>query len=427
MTPVRTPLVSPVGRCYPVPDVKRMHRSAPVLRLAFWAVLAFFGASLQPRCAEPATSGAPPARKPANVPGGEIFDQPTVLDFRFLLAKTNLAALRDHPREYAPVTVVVNGQSFTNVGVKLKGAAGSFRSVDDHPALTLHFSKWAAGRRLFGLRRLHLNNSVQDESRMNEYLASELFRAAGVPTPRVAWAKVHINDRDMGLYVLKEAFETEFLRLSFGSSSGNLYDGGFVRDIDQDLERDSGTGPNDHADLKRLLAAVREPDLTNRWERLQKVLDVDRFVTYAALSVMLVDWDGYPLNRNNYRIYFRPEDGRAVFMPHGMDQLFQRSYLELDANWNGCVAWGLFDTPQGQKLYQERCRQVFTNVFRLERMTNTIAKLTDTLKTVDAEMVRRGNWFSDQVESRYRVLRREEWLKPLVATGGATNRAAAKP
>lgn len=427
MTRVFAPLVSPVRRCYAAREVKRTHRLPAVLRLAFWAILALFGASLQPRCAEPAGGGAPAPRKPANVPGGEIFEEPTVLDFRFLLAKTNLTALRNHPREYAPVTVVVNGQTFTNVGVKLKGAAGSYRSVDDHPALTLHFSKWAAGRRLFGLRRLHLNNSVQDESRMNEYLASELFRAAGVPTPRVAWATVHINDRDLGVYVLKEAFETEFLRFSFGSSSGNLYDGGFVRDIDQELERDSGTGPNDHADLKRLLAAVREPDLTNRWERLQKVLDVDRFVTYAALSVMVVDWDGYPLNRNNYRIYFRPEDGRAVFMPHGMDQLFQRSYLELDANWNGCVAWGLFDTPQGQKLYQERCRQVFTNVFRLERMTNTIAKLTDTLKAVDPEFVRRGNWFSDQVESRYRVLRREEWLKPLAAAAGATNRAAAKP
>ena len=45
---------------------------------------------------------------------------------------------------------------------------------------------------------------------MNEYIASDLFRAAGVPTPRVAWATVRINDRKLGLYVLKEAFETEF-------------------------------------------------------------------------------------------------------------------------------------------------------------------------------------------------------------------------
>lgn len=350
--------------------------------------------------------------KPALVPGGEIFDQPTVLDFQIQLGRTNLDALREHAREYTAATVTVNGQTFTNVALKLKGAAGSFRPVDDRPAMTLHFGKWVQGRRLFGLRRLHLNNSVQDGSYLNEYLGSELFRAAGVPTPRVAWATVRLNDRPLGLYVLKEAFETEFLRIFFGGAEGNLYDGGFVRDIDQELERDSGSGPDDHADLKKLLAASQVQNLSERWERLQAVLDVDKFTTYAALSVMLVDWDGYPLNRNNYRVYFRPSDGRAVFMPHGMDQLFQRSYLELDAGWSGLLAWSLFDTPPGQKLYEARCREVFTNVFRLERITNLIARATAVLATVEPDITNRADSLTYQVESRFRVLRRDSLLKP---------------
>jgi len=350
--------------------------------------------------------------KPSAVPGGEIFDEPTVLDFRLQLNKTNLTALRDNPREYTLATVVVNTQPFTNVGVKLKGLAGSFRPVDDRPALTLHFSKWAPGRRLFGLRRLHLNNSVQDESRVSEYLGSGLFRAAGVPTPRVAWATVQINDRALGLYVLKEAFETEFLRLFFGSEQGNLYDGGFLQDIDRDLELESGNGPDDRSDLKALLAAVQERSLAKRWDRLQAVLDVDRFATFAALSVMTADWDGYPLNRNNYRIYFRPGDGRAVFMPHGMDQLFQRSHMELDSGWSGCVAWALFDTPQGRELYEGRCRQLFTNVFRLEYLTNTISSATTLIRPVDPQTARAAEWFADQVTTRHRVLRRDGLLKP---------------
>jgi hypothetical protein len=380
--------------------------------------------------AEPIAPTAPPSPKPAVVPGGEIFEEPTVLDFQLQLARTNFAALRERPREYVPVTVVVNGQGFTNVGVKLKGAAGSFRPVDDRPALTLSFSRWAAGRRLFGLRRLHLNNSVQDHSRLNEYLGSELFRAAGIPTPRVAWATVRINDRPLGLYVLKEAFEVEFLRLYFGSAAGNLYDGGFVRDIDGDLVKESGLGPDDRADLKALLAAVHESDAARRWERLQQVLDVDRFATYAALSVMLADWDGYPLNRNNYRIYFRPGDRRAVFLPHGMDQLFQRNYLELDSNWAGCVAWGVFGTPPGQQLYQERCRKVFAEVFRLERMTNTIARAVKVLKTVEPGIADSARWLADQVESRHRTLAREKWLQPAsppAVSGSATPSTAAGP
>ncbi|MBM3879761.1 MAG: hypothetical protein FJ387_08580 [Verrucomicrobia bacterium] len=379
--------------------------------------------------ASPQPTPAPPpfGLKPSRVPGGEIFDAPTVLDFHVQLGKTNLEALRHQPREYTPATVVVNGQAFTNVAVKLKGAAGSFRYVDDQPALTVHFSKWVDGRRVFGLRRLHLNNSVQDPSFMNEYIGSELYRAAGVPTPRVAWATVRLNERPLGLYVLKEAFEKEFLRTFFGGADGNLYDGGFVRDIDQDLERESGEGPTDGSDLKTLVDAAREPDLPRRWERLQEVLDVDRFIAYAALSALLVDWDGYPLNRNNYRVYFQPEDGRAVFLPHGMDQLFQRSYLELDPGWGSLLGWSLFTIPAAQQRYEDRCRELYTNVFRLDTITNLIARLAHTLRPVQPDIEPRAETLEYQVKARFRNLRCEEILKPLQPVKPPNPTSAATP
>lgn len=350
--------------------------------------------------------------RPGTTPGGEIFDEPTVLDFHLKFTRANFRALRENAREYTETTVVVNGQSYTNVGVKLKGAAGSFRGVDDRPAMTLHFSKWVKGRRVFGIRRLHLNNSVQDPAYLNEYVGGTLFRDAGVPTPRSAWARVRLGDRDLGLYVLKEAFEEEFLQTFFGSSDGNLYDGGFVRDVDQELELESGYGAKDHSDLKALAMAAREQDESKRWTRLNELMDADRFATYAALSVMLVDWDGYALNRNNYRVYFRPDDGRAVFLPHGMDQLFQRSYLELDNGWTGLVAWSLLETTEGRKLYEERCRQVYTNIFRFERMTNLITHAAAALRPVEPDIDRRADDLIYQIQSRLRVLRRDPLLKP---------------
>jgi spore coat protein CotH len=347
-----------------------------------------------------------------SVPGSALFDEPTVLDFQVRLAATNLQALRDHPRDYARATVLVNGAEFQGVGVRLKGSVGSYRPVDDYPALTLNFSKWSKGQRLFGLRRLHLNNSVQDDSRMNEYIASGLFRQAGVPTPRVAWATVRLNNRKLGLYVLKEGFAPEFLQIFFGSAKGNLYDGGFKQDIDRSLAKESGAGPDDRSDLRAIYSAIEDKDVTNRWAKLNQLVDVDLFVTYAALSVMLVDWDGYALGQNNYRVYFRPSDGRAVFLPHGMDQLFQRSNYDLDAGWSGSVASAIFDTPQGQALYRERCRQVFTNVFKLEQMTNTIARLTGILQQADTNVVSSASDLSWRIQRRFRELRHDELLKP---------------
>jgi spore coat protein CotH len=367
-----------------------------------------------PRAASPTPPVAPPAgaRKGKPLPGAEIFNQPTLLAFRIELSPEALNALRREPRRYAAATVTVDGRVFTNVAIHLKGAAGSFRGVDDRPALTVCFNKFVAGRKLFGLRKIHLNNSVQDDSFMNEYVASDLFRAADVPTPRVAFSTVEFDTRKLGLYVLKEGFSEDFLKCHFKRTDGNLYDGGFLQDVDQPLELDEGKGVRDRSDLKALTAAANEPNRAKRWERLQQTLDVDRFVAYAAVSVMLGDWDGYLLNRNNYRVYFNPADGRAVFLPHGLDQMFQRTDMDVFPGFNGLVAQGLFDTPEGRQLYEERFRALFFDVFRFERMTNAMARVAEVLRPVQPDIDQRASSLRHRIAARIRFLGREPLLKP---------------
>jgi spore coat protein CotH len=51
-------------------------------------------------------------------------------------------------------TVVEDGKTYTNVSIRLKGAAGSFRPVDQNPGLTLNFDKEADGQRFHGLQKL---------------------------------------------------------------------------------------------------------------------------------------------------------------------------------------------------------------------------------------------------------------------------------
>ena len=353
------------------------------------------------------------AAAPTNSPpaGAAIFDRPTLVRCRVQLAENSLNSLRSSPREYASGTITLDGQTFTNVGIHLKGAAGSFRQVDDRPALTVSFNKFESGGRWKGLRKIHLNNSVQDPSYMNEYLASELFRSASVPTPRVAFATVELNGRKLGLYVLKEGFTQDFLSTFFPRTDGNLYDGEFIRDVDQPLKRDEGKGPLNRADLKALAQAAREPDGTRRWEKLQRCLDVDRFITMAALDIMLVDWDGYPLNRNNYRIYFMPPENRAVFIPHGMDQLFQRDGMQISPGWNGLVASALLNTPEGRRRYQERFQSLFFSHFSMQRMTNTLSRLTDLLRPVQPDIEARASKLYGQIAARMDYLERQPLIE----------------
>src|SRR5947208_1017473 len=165
-------------------------------------------------------------------PGADIFrTNAAVLRFKIEIAEADLESLRREPRKFVSATVREGEGFYTNVAVHLKGAAGSFRSIDDKAALTLSFGKFVPNQRFHGLQKIHLNNSVQDPSFSTEYICGDMFHAAGVPAPRVTNARVWLNGRDLGFYVLIEGFTRDFLGRYFKATEGNLYDGGFLKDV----------------------------------------------------------------------------------------------------------------------------------------------------------------------------------------------------
>ena len=329
--------------------------------LAWWLLLL--------ACASPATAAAKPE------PGSELFTNGPVLRFKIEIDKAGMDSLRKDPRKFVRAKITEGANVFTDVAAHIKGAAGSTRGVDDKPALTLSFGKFTPDQKFHGLRKIHLNNSVQDASYSTEYLCGLLFHEAGVPAARVTHARVWLNGRDLGFYVVKEGFTKEFLSRYFADTKGTIYDGGFLRDVTEPLEIDYGDEKGDRADLKALAAAAQEPDPVKRWARLDAVLDLDRFISFMAMEILTYDWDGYPLNRNNYRIYHDPKSGKLVFIPHGMDQMFWQADAPLRPNFGGLVANAVVQTPEGRRLYRERLGVLFTNVFKLEVLTNRLQQL----------------------------------------------------
>ena len=317
---------------------------------------------------------------PKRIPGADIFDNKTVLPLRIEISSNELARLRRNDREDVRATVWEDTKAWRDVGLHVKGAAGSRRDINDKPALTLSFDKFVPDQRFHGLKKIHLNNSVQDASYLCENICGELYRQAGVPAARVTYATLELNGRPRGFYVVKEGFTKDFLAMHFKNPDGNFYDGGFLREITEQLERDKdGAGDvRDWSDLKALARAAQVPEPSVRFQELSKVLDVDRFATYCALQIMTWDWDGYLMNRNNYRVYHDPGTGKMVFLPHGMDQMFWETAhfpIPRPNRFNGLVANRFIETPQGKKLYLERFGEVFTNVFQIEALTNRVNEL----------------------------------------------------
>lgn len=300
----------------------------------------------------------------------EVFSGP-IERFRIELPPDSLQALRNEPRKPAPCTVTIGTQRFEKVTIHVKGAAGSTRSIDDNPAVTLNFDKLVPGRRYRGLDKLHLNNSVQDPSLLSEQLAAHLYKDLGIPTARASQALVELDGRDLGVYVLKEGYNKTFLRRNFPDPTGNLYDGGFVRDVDQDLERDSGDGPDDRKDLQALRDAVFLEPAAAREKRLDALLDTGRFIRVCAMQALLVDWDGYGYNRNNYRLYHEPRTGRFTFIPHGMDQLLGgRRGGGLEIPMNGLVAARFFENSERREQFYDEIERQLASLYTRSWLSN---------------------------------------------------------
>jgi hypothetical protein len=259
--------------------------------------------------------------------------------------------------------------------VHIKGSQGSLQSIDARPSLTLSFNRFVSKQKCHGLRKLHLNNSAEDRTFMTDVLCSELFRQSGVPAARGAYATLVLNRRKLGLYVLKEGLTKEFLGQYFRRTDGNLYDGGFQRDVNRPMERIHGDGPGDQADRLALVAAAREPAADRRWQRLQQVLDLDRFITSLALQTITWNWAGYAMARNNYRIYHDPESDKLVFIPHGMDQMFWEPQGTIYPRMHGLVASAVMRVPEGRSLYRARLASINASQFKVAALTARVNEL----------------------------------------------------
>jgi hypothetical protein len=311
-------------------------------------------------------------------PSDQFFAAPEVRVFKIEVSDAAFVALQRQPRAYVSGAFSDGKQVLTNVGVHLKGM-GSFRAVDGKPSFSLKFDEFTKGASYAGLTKLMLNNSVQDTSYMAELLGTQLFRDAGVPAARVTYARVLLNGRDLGLYVAIEGMNKQFLKRHFKKGGGNLYEG-YLADLDGRLEQDGGA-VKDRADVGALLTASKTNDPEKRFAQLGRLLDLERFASFGAMEVLLSHWDGYCIHTNNYRLYHDPKTDKMVFIAHGLDGVFRRPNISIQPPIKSIVSRALFTTSGGRKLYEQRLRELYTNVFRVEVITNRLNDALIRLRT----------------------------------------------
>ncbi|MFH1532523.1 MAG: CotH kinase family protein [Pseudomonadota bacterium] len=255
-----------------------------------------------------------------------LFDPFKVISVDITLPEISIESLNADSQVYVPgeVMFTIDGESFEgmNVGVRLKGRYGSFRSLDGKAAFKLKMNFSVQGQAFLGIKKVTLNNMVQDKAMLHEALAYSIFRALGVPCPRTGYAWVTVNGEDYGLYANIESVDEVFLS-RFYQKTTHLYEGEYGSDVVPgeagDFDVDEGNSGN-ISDLLFLIAAAQAED--EIWlQSIAPYVDLAQMLPMWLVEQYIGHWDGYAPTINNYFLH-SDGDGLFTMFPWGTDQTF---------------------------------------------------------------------------------------------------------
>ncbi len=127
--------------------------------------------------------------------------------------------------EYAVCNLVIDSDVVKNVAIRGKGntSLSSVASMgSDRYSFKLEFDHFENGKTYQGLDKLCLNNVIQDNTYMKDYLAYRLMAEFGVDTPLCSYVWVTVNGEAWGLYLAVEAVEDSFMTRVY-NGEGDLY------------------------------------------------------------------------------------------------------------------------------------------------------------------------------------------------------------
>ena len=223
--------------------------------------------------------------------------------------------------QHANIKITLPGKAavtLTNVGVRLKGQAS--RGDAKFP-MKIKFDAFVPKQYFLGLKRITLNNMVQDPSFIHEATAYKMYRAAGVPAPRTGYSKVKVEGASLGLYLNIESVDQVFAKRWY-KSTGHIYAGPYNCDVvPNNTCYEATIGNTDRSHLSQA-GNVAYLDGVDWWYAINNVADMPRIIKLMATDIFMSNWDGYTdAVQNNHFIHF-DTDGVFTVIPWGLDQTF---------------------------------------------------------------------------------------------------------
>ena len=260
---------------------------------------------------------------PTTAPAGSARLGPSPFGYRFAYARANIE---------------FDGESIADVAVRCKGNSSYALGIGARRPYKLDFKRFAPGRAFRGVTTLNLHNATLDPSHVREALSYAVFRDAGVPAPRTAFALYYLTvdgryDREfLGLYTLVEQVDKAFLKAQFSSSAGLLLKpeglvglpwlGPAWPAYERRYSPKSAVHEGHAKRLVEFVALVQRADDAAFRQQIGAYLDVDEFLRYLAANALLVNLDSLLVTGHNYYLYLNPKDGRFRIIPWDLNLSF---------------------------------------------------------------------------------------------------------
>ncbi len=269
-----------------------------------------------------------------------MYNPNQVVQINLTLPEPGVKELEEEPDEYPEQKgtfqlIKVGGEAVPpsplKVSIKLKGHT-SFRPLSRKAAFKLKFGK--SPNLFFGVKKITLNNMVEDPSMVHETLAYEMFRTLGVPASRTGYADVHLNGINYGVYLNLESLDdpASFTRMFGPENTWHLYEadtaGVDVRpgeagtfEIQEEIPEKE---PPVISDLEKLIEVVNNH--SGDWsDNMATVADLPEMVQMWSVERYIGNWDGYAgqsngdITPNNYYLHSTPA-GIFAMLPWGTDE-----------------------------------------------------------------------------------------------------------
>jgi spore coat protein H len=231
------------------------------------------------------------------------------------------------------------GKEWGTVNVRFKGNS-SFRAARDSlkRSFKLDFNDADESRSFYGMTKLNLNNGAMDPGVLREALGYDVFRQAGVPASRTAFARVFLTvpgeyERAYaGLYTVVEQVDGKFLKAHFGGKSGLLlkpervqglpYLGEDWQAYERQFEEKSNVKPKE---AKRFIAFARLVNQATDAEfaaQVRSFMEVEAYLRFIAAQAALANLDSPLLTGHNYYLYLDPTTDKLAWIPWDLNEAF---------------------------------------------------------------------------------------------------------